>query len=141
MDKNFKKQENRIEAIFQNKTEDLSRRLETIKIFKEHLDQNLSYPVELTGIEDFSWEEFYVLGPGSQKEYEELKKSNPSFTDTFNLEKIDEQFDDYYGLIANVIRTSDKKRFQIPLCDLESTNEKSKNYKLLDDYSVWYVNY
>jgi hypothetical protein len=141
MDKDFKNQEKRIAEIFKDKTNDLSRRLESIKIFKEYLDRNLSYPVELTGIEDFSWEEFYVLGPGSQKEYKELKKSNPSFTDTYNLEKIDEQYDEYSGLIANVVRTSDKKRFQIPLCDLESIDEKSKNYKLLDDYSVWLINY
>jgi hypothetical protein len=141
MDKNFKNQEKRIDAIFQDKTEDLSKRLETIKIYKKYLDQNLSYPIELTGIEDFSWEEFYILGPGSQKEYEKLKKSNPSYTDTFNLEKIDERYDEYRGLIAKVIRTTDKKRFQIPLCNLKSTNKKSNNYKLLDDYSVWSVNY
>ena len=141
MDKNFKNQEKRIDAIFQYKTEDLSKRLETIKIYKEYLDQNLSYPIELTGIEDFSWEEFYILGPGSQKEYEKLKKSNPSYTDTFYLEKIDERYDEYRGLIAKIIRTTDKKRFQILLCDLKSTNKKSNNYKLLDDYSVWSVNY
>ncbi len=73
MDKNFKNQEKRIEAVFQDKTEDLSKRLETINIYKEYLDQNLSYPIELTGIEDFNWEEFYLLGPGSKKEYEKLK--------------------------------------------------------------------
>ena len=65
----------------------------------------------------------------------------PSYTDTFILEKIDERYDEYHGLIAKVIRTTDKKRFQIPLCDLKSTNKKSNNYKLLDDYSVWSVNY
>ena len=54
MDKNFKNQEKRIEEVFQDKTEDLSKRLETIKIYKEYLDQNLSYPIELTGIEDFN---------------------------------------------------------------------------------------
>ena len=141
MDKNFKNQEKRIDAIFRNKTDDLSKRMETIKIYKEYLDQYLSYPIELTGIEDFIWEEFYILGPGSQKEYEKLKKSNPSFTDTFDLIKIDSFYDERNGLIANVARTTDKKRFQIPLCDLKSTNKKSKNYKLLDDYSVWSVNY
>jgi len=127
--------------MFLDKTEDLSKRMETIKIYKEYLDQNLSFPIELTGIEDFNWEEFYILGPGSEKEYEKLKKSNPSFTDTFNLVKIDDCYDEYHGLIANVIRTTDKKRFQVPLCDLKSTNKKSKNYQLLDDYSVWSVNY
>ncbi len=141
MDKNFKNQEKRIEEVFQDKTEDLSKRLETIKIYKEYLDQNLSYPIELTGIEDFNWEEFYLLGPGSQKEYEKLKKSNPSYLDTFILEKISEQYDEYDGLIVEVIRVTDKKRFQIPLSDLKSTNKRSKNYKLLDDYSVWIVNF
>jgi len=141
MDKNFKNQEKRIEAIFQDKTEDLSKRLETINIYKEYLDQNLSYPIELTGIEDFNWEEFYLLGPGSKKEYEKLKKSNPSYLDTFILEKISEQYDEYDGLIVEVIRVTDKKRFQIPLSELKSTNKRSKNYKLLDDYSVWIVNF
>jgi hypothetical protein len=141
MDKNFKNQEKRIEAVFQDKTEDLSKRMETIIIYKEYLDQNLSYPIELTGIEDFSWEEYYLLGPGSQKEYEKLKKSNPSYLDTFILEKISEQYDDYDGLIVNVIRVTDNKQFQIPLSELKSTNKRSKNYKLLDDYSVWIVNF
>ncbi len=141
MDKNFKNQEKRIEAVFQNKTEDLSKRLDTITIYKEYLDQNLSYPIELTGIEDFSWEEFYLLGPGSLKEYEKLKKSNPSYLDTFILEKTGERYDEYDGLIVDVIRVTDKKRFQIPLSELKSTNKRSKNYKLLDDYSVWIVNF
>ena len=141
MDKNFKNQEKRISMIFLDKTDDLSKRMETIKIYKEYLDQNLYYPIELTGIEDFNWEEFYIFGPGSEKEYEELQKSNPSYTDTFNLVKIDDSYDEYYGLIAIVIRTTDKKRFQVPLCDLKSTNKKSKNYQLVDDYSVWSVNY
>lgn len=141
MDKRFINQKTRIDAIFNNKTDDLSKRMETLKIFKEYLDQNLSYPIELTGIEDFDWEEFYVLGPGSQKEYEKLKKTNPSYTDVFNLVKIDEEYDEDYGLIAKVTRTADKKRFQIPLCDLMATNKRTKNYKLLDVYSVWSVNY
>lgn len=141
MDKNFKNQEKRIDMIFHDKTENLSKRMETIKIYKEYLEHNLSFPIELTGIEDFNWEEFFILGPGSKKEYEELLKSNPSYTDTFNLEKIDDCYDEYYGLIANVIRIIDKKRFQIPLSDLKANNEKSKNYQLLYDYTVWSVNY
>jgi hypothetical protein len=35
---------------------------------------------------------------------------------------------------------SDKKKFVLPLADLKSTDRKSKNYQLLDDYSVWFVN-
>jgi hypothetical protein len=141
MDNNFKNQEKRISLIFLDKTEDLSKRMETIEIYKEYLIQNLSSPIELTGIEDFSWEEFYVLGPGDEDEYEKLKESNPSFTDTYNLLDFDDCLDEYRGIIANVIRVDDKKIFQIPLCDLMSTNIKSKNYQLLDDYSVWSFNY
>lgn len=138
MDKN---QEKRIKIVFHNKTEDCLKRMETIGIYKEYLVHQLSYPLELTGIEDFNWEEFYVFGPGNPKEYEKLKKTNPSFTDSFNLIKIDELYDEYYGLIAIVKRNSDNKKFKIPLADLKATNKRLKNYKLLDDYSVWFINY
>jgi hypothetical protein len=40
---------------------------------------------ELTGIEDFRWEEFYILEPGDKKEYEELKKTKPSYQDVYKL--------------------------------------------------------
>jgi hypothetical protein len=103
--------------------------------------KNIIYPCELTGIEDFSWEEFYLLGPGSKKEYNELKKVNPSYTDKFDLVSLEDEFDDYDGIIANVRRITDKKLFQIPLSELVPTDKKSKNYILLDDYSVWIVNY
>ncbi|MCJ7582605.1 MAG: hypothetical protein MUP98_18985 [Candidatus Aminicenantes bacterium] len=51
----------------------------------DYLKKNLSYPCVLTGIEDFNWEEFYVFGPGDKEEYEELKKTKPSYMDTFEL--------------------------------------------------------
>ena len=43
----------------------------------EDRKKNLQFPLEVTGIEDFDWEEFYILGPGEKKEYERLKKHNP----------------------------------------------------------------
>jgi len=45
---------------------------ETIDIFFEYLKNNLSLPCEVTGIEDFRWEEIYVFGPGDQAEYDHL---------------------------------------------------------------------
>jgi hypothetical protein len=36
-------------------------------------------------MEDFRWEEYYVFGPGYQKEYEKLKKKNPSYTDHYQI--------------------------------------------------------
>ena len=64
-------QEKRIESILGNDEEiDFD---EARNIFYQHLKENLDLPCEVTGIEDFGWEEFYVFGPGSKKEYERLK--------------------------------------------------------------------
>jgi hypothetical protein len=109
--------------------------------YHAYLLQHLSLPCEVTGIEDFSWEEYYVWGPGSEKEYEELKKTRPSYTDIFKLIGLDDEFDNFYGLVANVARLSDNKKFDIPLWDLEATDETSSTYNLLDDYAVWFTNY
>ncbi len=42
--------------------------------FYEYLSEQFKAPCILTGSEDFSWEEPYVMGVFDQKEYEELKK-------------------------------------------------------------------
>ena len=141
MKKDSKKQEKRIKTVFPNDLDDISRRLETIQLYKEYLNKNLVLPVVLTGIEDFDWEEFYVLGPGDEEEYEELKKEQPSFTDEYDLISIDENCSEYYGIFANVKRISDKKSFQIPLADLTAIDRNFMNYQLLDDYVVWFFNY
>ena len=61
---------------------------ETIDTFHEYLKTNLSLPCEVIGIEDFRWEEIYVFGPGNKKEYEQLKKTQPSYTDRYELFEI-----------------------------------------------------
>jgi hypothetical protein len=53
-----------------------------------YLKAHLKLPVRVTEIEDFSWEEPYVIGGWDQDEYEELKKTNPSYTDNFDLQDI-----------------------------------------------------
>ena len=141
MDKDINKQIMRIAKVFPKGIEDISKSTGTLEIYMEFLKSNLDNPVNITGIEDFDWEEFYVLGPGSQKEYEKLKKTRPSYTDKYILESIDDEYDEHFGLIANVIRECDKKVFQIPLADLKALDKNTKNYQLLDDYSVWCVNY
>ena len=141
MDRDFKKQEQRIESVFPKRIDDISKQIETLDIYKRFLEKNLNFPVKLTGIEDFNWEEFYVFGPGDKKEYDELKKTRPSYSDIYNLIRIDDHVEEDYGLFAKVTRISDRKRFQIPLADLKVVDQKSKNYQLLDDYSVWCVNY
>jgi hypothetical protein len=89
----------------------------------------------------FSWEEYYTFGPGSAKEYDQLKKKRASYTDTYELLAFDDEVDADDGLVVHVRRLSDKKKFTLTLSDLQATNKKSKNYQLLDDFSVWFVNY
>lgn len=141
MDRDFEKQEKRIESVFPKRIDDISKRTETLDIYKRFLEKNIDFPVKLTGIEDFNWEEFYIFGPGDEREYEELKKTRPSYSDIYDLIRIDEHIEEDYGLFAKVTRISDRKQFQIPLADLKAIDENSKSYQLLDDYSVWCVNY
>ena len=86
------------------------------------------------------WEEFYILGPGSKKEYEKLKKTNPSYTDRFELIRFEDETDLDEGILVTVKRISDQKEFIIPLRDLEVVDKKSDNYRTIDDYAVWAVN-
>jgi len=138
MDK-YEKQEQRIIAILKTKKLDVTRK--TLSNYLKYLKNHVEVPCQLTGIEDFEWEEVYVFGFGSKKEYKELKKTRPSYRDKFNLIKFVDEIDDYYdGIFVHVQRVSDERKFVLPLADLKSTDRKSKNYQLLDDYSVWFVN-
>jgi hypothetical protein len=138
MDK-FEKQEKRIIAILGTKKLDVTRK--TLKTYLEYLKKHVEILCQLTGIEDFEWEERYVFGFGSKKEYQKLKKTQPSYKDKFNLIKfVDDIDDEYDGIFVHVQRISDERKFVLPLSDLKSTDRKSKNYQLLDDYSVWFVN-
>ena len=118
-----------------------------VKVFFEHLRRSLVLPCEVTGIEDFRWEEFYVIGPGSRKEYERLKKHQPSYRDRFELMKIEMDIYSEWMLFvvediaAHVRRKSDRKKFTLGLAELKAVDERSPNYQLLDDYAVFFVNY
>lgn len=114
---------------------------ESLAVYRPYLQQHIVIPCELTGSEDFRWEEFYILGPGDKKEYEELKKTRPSYSDVYMFISFDEQIEDREGLMAKVKRISDRRQFVLPLADLKATNKKSPNYQLIDDYAVWFVNY
>ncbi len=132
------KQDERISSIFGGEIPDVTE--ESLSTYLTYLKEHLELPCELTGIEDFDWEEYYVLGPGDQKEYERLKKTRPSYTDKYDLLSLADKVDGWVGILVNVKRGSDKKKFTLPLAELEATDERSKNYQLLDDYSVWFVN-
>jgi len=135
----FDRQEKRIIAILGTKKYGVTGA--TLKKYLKYLKQHVEFPCQLTGIEDFDWEEFYVFGPGSKREYEELKETQPSYKDRFSLIDFVDNLDDWEaGIFVVVRRESDRKKFVLPLADLKAINKKSQNYQLLDDYSVWFVN-
>jgi hypothetical protein len=114
---------------------------ENLLKYRKYLLQHLDRKTILTGREDFPWEEKYVLGPFSRAEYEKLKKTNPSYTDEYEL--IDILDDDLpeNDLIARVKRLSDGRVFEIGLSWLTTKTKKTKDYQLLDDFATWVVNW
>lgn len=132
----MKEYEKRITAIL-GENQELSRK--NANRYRAHLLKHLHLPITVTGIEDFPWEEPYVIGGWNKAEYEKLKKTNPSYTDTFELHDIKKADDE--DLIALLKRTTDGKTFEVELSWLCATQKKTEAYTLLDDYSVWNVNY
>jgi len=108
-------------------------------IFYNYLIKNIQLPCHLTGREDFPWEERYVFGGWSKREYEKLKKDNPSYTDKYELLEILDPEDE--DIIVRVRRIKDNKEFEIGLDWLKCINSKDNNYRLIEDYADWFVNY
>ena len=113
--------------------------------FYHHLNSSLQLPCDVTGLEDFRWEEYYVIGPGDPNEYERLRQTRPSYQDTFELLAIEKDFRSEWmlfheDLAGHVRRKSDGKEFHLGLAELKAVNRKSKNYQLLHDFGVWFVN-
>lgn len=119
--------------------EDVSVSDQSLKRYLDYLKQNIQLPCLLTGGEDFDWEEYYVLGPGDEDEYKELKKTRPSYRDTFELLSFERWQD--RGICVDVRRVADKKQFELPLADLKAVDKKSANRQIVEDYAVWFVNY
>ena len=86
----------------------------TLEHSRDSLRQHLELPCQLTGIEDFAWEEYYVIGPGSKAEHERLRKTRPSCLDTYELLSFEGDVDPDYGIMVNVRRVSDTKSFLLP---------------------------
>lgn len=122
-------------------TKKISVNLNTLRKYKGFLKENLEKPTLLTGIEDFRWEEKYIFGYGEKGEYERMKKINPSYTDEFLLLKILPADTFERDLIVEVRRVSDKKKFMLPLSELEAVDTDSVNYGILNLFSIWVVNY
>jgi len=120
---------------------------EATETYLKYLKNTLDLPCKVTGVEDFRWEEFYIIGLGDQGEHNELRKTQPSCMDTYMLIDIEKDiFSEWMmfsdeDLAAKVKRISDKKEFWLGLSEIEATDNKSKNYQLLHDYSVWLINF
>ena len=113
---------------------------DNLKRYFDYLSDHLDFSDLVTGMEDFRWEEYYVFGPGDQKEYEKLKKKNPSYTDHYQILSL-EGYGYDESILVNVKRISDNKKFALPLADLKSVGKDSINFQLLEDFSMWFWNY
>jgi hypothetical protein len=113
--------------------------------FYDYLRGALRLPCEVTGIEDFNWEEPYVFGARSRKEHEQLRKTQPSYRNKYDLLAIEKDVWSEWmlfrgeDLAAHVRRQSDGREFDLGLAELKAVDKKSGNCPLLDDYSVWFV--
>jgi hypothetical protein len=135
----FDEQEKRIAKILKKKNIEVN--MDNLKVYFTYLKANIKFPCKLTGMEDFQWEEPYLLGGWSKKEYERLKKENASYTDEFELMGFDDEIEDGSGIFVKVKRISDKKEFTLPLWDLKTISRKDQNNELISDYSSWMTNF
>ncbi|MEG3838164.1 calcium-binding protein [Microcoleus sp. Z1_C3] len=136
---NTKQFETKISKILGSKNIDFS--LKNSVKYLEYIKQNIQLPCHVTGIEEFEWEEEYTMGSGSKKEYARLKKTQPSYTDRFTINRLEDLVLQEEGIFVEVQRVGDRQKFMLPLSELESVDVTSRNNQLLDDYAVWFINY
>ncbi len=117
--------------------------MDTLKTYYAFLKEHLDIPCAVTGIDDtgcFSWESYYIFGPGKEKKWEKLKKKYPSHRDQYSMLELSDGFNLEEGLLVHAERISDKKRFTLFLCDLKGVDQNAINYRLINDYACWFVN-
>ncbi|RLB61007.1 MAG: hypothetical protein DRG80_04600 [Deltaproteobacteria bacterium] len=105
-------QDKRIEKILGSECE---RNSENALKYLDHLQKNTKAFCILTGVEDFPWEEPYVMGGRSQKEYEKLKKNNPSHTDQFELIELLPPENDENEIIGNPFSPMSNFAIDVPI--------------------------
>jgi hypothetical protein len=137
--KELNKQEQRIVEILG--VDNLVITLKSLTLYRDYLRKNLDTPCIITGLEGFPWKEKFTVGYDDKTDYEALKRKQPSCTDIYELKRFEDPINEAVGISVKVKRVNDNQRFIIDLAWLKAVNETSKNYTLLDDYSVWFVNY
>ncbi len=116
----------------------------TLSTYLNYLEAHLQLPCLVRGIESigyFGWEERFQFGYGSKAEYERLRREFGSLKDEFELKALEGELEPGWDMMVNVRRTSDGKHFTIPLSELEAVDENSDNAVMLNDYTVWIVNW
>lgn len=113
----------------------------TLEKYFSFLEKNITFPCSLNGLQEFSWEEYFAFSSGFFDKiiYKKLKQKRPSYTDTFELIQVYRK--GHEEMLALVKRQSDNKTFVMDLDWLKAEDEKSKNYQIIDDFSVWFVNH
>ena len=138
------KQFERIDAIIGKGNDNFGK---SVTLFVKYLKANLKLPCEVKGTEDFQWEEPYVLGGWSKTDYDELKKTQPSYSDRYQLLDIEDEGHSEWmmcggeDIAAHVQRISDGKKFVLGLSELKAIDKKSPNFLLIEDYAVFFWNY
>ena len=126
--------------------EDETARDRAVEKYFEHLKAHLPFPVDVTGTEDFGWEERYLIGGWSQSEYRKLKQTQPSYSDCFELMDIVIGEDSPWIMCRGedlgefVRRRSDGRQFILGLSELKVIDKSSPSHQLLNDYAVWFWN-
>lgn len=140
----YDEQHSRIKSVF-NLAEIPEVTGKSLQHYFKWLRLKLTYPCILTGIESmgyFNWEERYEFGYGNPKDYEKTKKERGSYQENYELQELDNaKVEEEWDILVTVVRVSDKKQFIIPLSELQATDESSENHQLLNDYTVWCVNW
>ena len=118
---------------------------QTLHIYRDYLTAHVSCPCLLTGMESmgfFKWEERYSFGFGSEEEHQRLRQERGSFRDQYELLTLANAVTKGWGdIMVKVQRLPHRKRFTIPLSELQAVDKTFPHYQLLNDYSVWYVNW
>ncbi len=117
---------------------------DTLPTYLNYLEEHLQLPCLVKGIESigyFGWEERFQFGYGTKAEYERIRQEHSSLKDEFELNALEGEIEPEWDMWANIRRTSDGKRFTIPLSELEAVDENSDNAVMLNDYTVWIVNW
>lgn len=111
-------QEHRVAEIL--KVFNVKNRNEVEEKWEEYLRNNLEFPFKATIID-------------IDEDTEELDEG-----DIVNIKKIEGYFD-LYGIIVEARKV--RRKYHIPLCELEVNDKTSENYIKVDDYNFWFANY